>query len=164
VTTNPAPCLAPDGRLLLYYRSNTPQGCRIGVAAADTPDGPFARLRDEPILADCHIEDPYVFWMRDHYELLAKDLSGDVTGELGAGVHAVSENGMDWQLADPAKAYSRTIAWSDGGRETLGSLERPQLLFEDGEPAYLFAAAADGPGGFRKATRTWNQVIPLNGT
>jgi hypothetical protein len=24
--------------------------------------------------------------------------------------------------------------------------------------------AADGRGGFRKATRTWNQVIPLNRT
>jgi hypothetical protein len=125
VTTNPAPCLAPDGRLFLYYRSNTSDGCRIGVAAADTPDGPFLRLRDEPILADCHIEDPYVFRMKDHYELLAKDLTGRITGELDAGVHAVSEDGIEWELADPPRAYSRTIAWSDGRAETLGSLERP---------------------------------------
>ena len=28
-------------------------------------------------------------------------------------------------------------------------------------PIALFAAAADGPGGFDYAENTWNQVIPL---
>ena len=45
----------------------------------------------------------------------------------------------------------------------LGCLERPQLLFdENGEPEYLFAAAADGPGGFRNAFNTWNIAVALN--
>ena len=30
-----------------------------------------------------------------------------------------------------------------------------------GEEAALFAAVADGPGGFQKAENTWNQVFPL---
>ncbi|MFW5753059.1 MAG: hypothetical protein ACOCYV_03315, partial [Planctomycetota bacterium] len=50
VVTNPAGCLRPDGRVLLYYRANTPTGCKIGVAVADDPCGPFERLREDPIL------------------------------------------------------------------------------------------------------------------
>lgn len=29
-------------------------------------------------------------------------------------------------------------------------------------PTHLFAATADGPGGFRNADNTWNMVIPLD--
>ena len=44
----------------------------------------------------------------------------------------------------------------------LGSLERPQVLFDsEGRPRALFAAAADGPGGFQNASNTWNQVFLL---
>ena len=35
IVTNPAPCVLPDGRIYLYYRSNTPEGLRIGLAVAD---------------------------------------------------------------------------------------------------------------------------------
>jgi len=77
------------------------------------------------------------------------------------GIHATSRNGTDWQLSDPLKAYSRTVTWDDGTTTVQGCLERPQLLIEHGRPTYLFAATADGPGGFRNASRTWNMVIPL---
>jgi hypothetical protein len=76
-------------------------------------------------------------------------------------VHAVSRDGLSWQLADPPKAYSRTVRWSDGWVVTQGSMERPFVLFEDGRPAWLYAATADGPGGFRRAMNTWNMVVPL---
>ena len=29
------------------------------------------------------------------------------------------------------------------------------------QPTHLFCATADGPGGFRNATRTWNMALPL---
>ncbi len=165
VVTNPAPCvLQDDGRILLLYRSNTPQGLRIGAAMADGPDAPFQRIADNPVLTlpgKGHVEDPFVWWAGDHFELLAKDMTGDITGEVHAGVHARSTDGASWQLADPPKAYSRRIAWDDGTATTQGCVERPQLLFHDGVPTHLFAATADGPGGFNEATDTWNMVIPL---
>ena len=58
-------------------------------------------------------------------------------------VHATSADGVHWTLSDPPKAYSRRLAWGDGVVTVQGSLERPQLLFEDGEPRYLFAATGD---------------------
>jgi len=164
IVTNPAPCILPDGRILLYYRANTPNGLRIGAARAENLGAPLERISDDPVLVfegDNHVEDPYVWWAGDHLELLAKDMTGGITGEKHAGVHATSHDGLRWTLADPPKAYSRRVVWNDGSVTVQGSLERPQLLFHDGRPTHLFCATSDGPGGFHNATRTWNMVLPL---
>ncbi len=164
VVTNPAPCLRREGGILLYYRSNTPHGLRIGVALAKEPGSAFHRLKDDPVLTfagDNFVEDSYVWWEHGCYQLIAKDMTGGITGEQHAGIHARSLDGLDWSLCDPSKAYSRRIRWDDGHLTVQGSFERPQLLLEDGHPTHLFAATADGPGGFRNAENTWNMVIPL---
>ena len=163
VITNPAPCVRPEGGLFLYYRSNTPKGCRLGLAQAAEPGESFERAVEGPILdtADEPIEDPFVWWSGERYELLAKDLTDRITGEWHAGVHAWSDDGLAWQLCDPPKAYSRTVRWADGTSTVQGCLERPQLLLENGIPTCLFAATGDGPGGFEKADNTWNMAIPL---
>jgi len=160
ITTNPAPCVSGDGSILLVYRSNVPgKGTRLGVAKADKLGATFERIRDDYM--DFYVEDPYIWWAGDHYEMIAKDQSGELTDEYQAGVHAVSKNGLDWTVSMPAKAYSRTIAWDDGSSVNLGSFERPQLLIENGKPVCLYCATGDGPGGFNNATRTWNVATPF---
>ena len=166
IVTNPAPCILEDGRILLLYRSNTPNGLRLGAAMAAGPDEPFLRIHDDPVLifeGGNHVEDPFVWRAGDHLELLAKDLTGGITGEVNAGIHATSTDGIDWQLMDPPKAYTRAILWDDGTTTVQGCVERPQLLIDeaDGVPTHIFCATADGPGGFRDASNTWNMVIPL---
>jgi len=164
IVTNPAPCVLRDGRILLLYRSNTPEGLRIGAAVAGSWRGPYERLSDEPVLrlaGGSFVEDPFVWRVGDHLEALAKDMTGGLTGELHAGVHLHSDDGLDWEPCSPPKAYSRRVVWDDGTVTTQGSLERPQLLIQEGVPTHLFAATADGPGGFHNASRTWNLVIPL---
>ena len=160
VTTNPAPCVVDDGSILLVYRSNIPEkGTRLGVAKAEKLGAPFKRIRDKYM--DFHVEDPYIWWVEDHYEMIAKDQSGKLTEEYQAGVHATSKDGIDWTISNPAKAYSREITWDDGTTVNLGSFERPQLLIEDGKPVCLYCATGDGPGGFRNALRTWNVATPF---
>ncbi|OGV63037.1 MAG: glycosyl hydrolase family 43 [Lentisphaerae bacterium RIFOXYA12_FULL_48_11] len=164
VVTNPAACVRKDGSVLLVYRSNTPQGLRLGVTRATTFEGPYERISDEPILkleGGNFVEDPFIWEVGNGFEMIAKDMTGGITGEKHAGIHALSSDGLSWTLPKEPKAYSRTVRWSDGKETTQGSLERPQLLFQDGKPAFLFAATADGPGGFRAASNTWNLVIPL---
>lgn len=167
VVTNPSPCVAPDGRILLYYRST---GAKLGLAVANSPDAAFVRQSDKPVVdpgKGLRIEDPFVFWNHDHYEMVCKDLTGHITGEFHAAVHQVSDDGIAWKLAPKSKAWSRTIHWDDGQQTTQGSIERPFILFEAGKPAYLFAATADGDGpsngrpGHYFAQNTWNMVIPL---
>lgn len=165
VVTNPAPCILPDGRTYLYYRSNTPDGLRIGLAVADQPEGPYERYSDDPVLQFANngfVEDPFVWFNEDHFEMLAKDMDGSICGEFHAGVHLFSKNGIDWQIPENPKAYSREVLWDNGEKVIQGCVERPQILFDEtGNIQCLFAAVADGPGGFRNAENTWNMAIPL---
>jgi hypothetical protein len=169
MTTNPAPCVKPDGSILLIYKSAGDQQdlLRMGVAYARHFDGPYERLSDDMIFrfdeTGDHIEDGYVWWAaeQNRYEIIMKDMKGGICGERHAGIHGYSSDGVHWHISEPPLAYSRKIRWEDGSETVQGSLERPQLLFHDGKPTHLFAATADGPGGFHRATTTWNMVIPL---
>lgn len=162
IVNNPAVCRLPSGRVLLYYRS---YGMKLGVAGADRPEGPYLRLLDGPLaaLAPHAMEDMFVWWNGERLEMLAKDCTpgGTLTGEKGAGLHATSDDGLEWRLSDPVKAYTRRITWDDGSVTTQGCLERVQLLIEENRPRALFAATGDGPGGFDSCTSTWNIGIPL---
>ncbi len=160
IVTNPAPCVGPDDRIYLFYRSNPPQGLRIGLAIADRPEGPYVRQGNGPVLEGFSVEDPFVWHDGKDFRMFAKDMDGSITGEKHAGAAFVSANGIKWEYSH--KAYSRTVVDSRGNEIHLGSLERPQPLIEaDGSMRYLFAAAADGPGGFRNAANTWNACCLL---
>lgn len=126
--------------------------------------GPFTGRGEEPVLRftpDVSIEDAYVWRHADGFAMIFNDLEGHVTGEDHAGGLALSDDGTHWRIADHPKAYSRTIRWEDGRTTRQASFERPQLLVQDGTPTHLFAATADGPGGFSRASNTWNMVVPL---
>jgi hypothetical protein len=169
VVTNPAPCVLADGRLLLYYRSYIKgKGCRLGLAIyRDLESGPEWRS-DAPLFDEegTSYEDPFVFEIDGHLEMIAKDLTGKATGELHSAAHLLSKDGITWQLANPPRAYSRTLAFDDGTVRTLSNMERPFLLMEGGKPAFIFAAMAEGPeaepGGFSGIQRSWNGVVPLD--
>jgi hypothetical protein len=167
ITTNPAPCLRPDGSVLLLYKSVEARGLpiRYGIAGAEHFDASYERLSNDPFdpLHDPSLsyEDAYVWHEDGLYQMIFNDMTGRITGEDHAGAHAVSGDGVTWYLADTPKAYSRTVQWSDGTITNQGSFERPQLLIQDGRPTHMFAATGDGPGGFWNASHTWNMVVPL---
>ncbi|MEM1058670.1 MAG: glycoside hydrolase family protein [Verrucomicrobiota bacterium] len=167
LVTNPAPCVLDSGEVLLLYKatSGDHSPIRYGVAWANSPEGPYERRgADAPITfqdPSLSYEDACIWKQDGRFYMIFNDLSGKLTGEDHAGALAVSTNGVDWVLHESPKAYSRKVRWSDGRTTRQGSLERPQLLFRHGRPTHLFAATADGPGGHRLATSTWNMVIPL---
>ena len=167
LTTNPAPSVAANGSVLLLYKSATTErgASKYGVAQADHFRGPYRRLRDTPIEwaedPTLSYEDAFIWREDGQYRMIFNDMSGKLTGEDHAGAYAVSPDGINWRLGTPPKAYSRRIRWDDGAAAIQGSLERPQLLIQDGRPTHLVCATADGPGGYARATRTWSIVIPL---
>lgn len=167
LTSNPAPCVHEDGSVLLIYKARRYEGrvhgkMTIGVASAEHYLGPYRVLSEEPVFPpEFHIEDPFIRQNGQGYELIAKDMEGTLCGEKHGGIHAVSPDGLHWRLSDAPHSYSRTIHWDDGTMQTMGNLERPFILFQNGKPTHLFAAVADGPGGFSHAAHTWNQVIPI---
>lgn len=169
LTSNPTPCVRPDGGVLLIfkaraYEGHTNGGMTLAAAVADEVGGRYRVVRGEPLVsrgAGGELEDPCVWWQDGRYHLIAKDMTGDICGEKGAGAYATSTDGLEWSWATGTKAYSRDITWDDGSRQTLGSFERPAMLLEQGVPTHLFAAVADGPGGFTRASNTWNLALPL---
>jgi hypothetical protein len=168
LVSNPSPWVHADGSVLLIYKSRPLLGQRwgaqqLGVAYADHFSKSFLRITPSPLKigGGSEIEDPHLWWQDDHYELIAKDMTGSITGEKNAAIHARSVHGLEWSLCEPAKAYSRQLVWNDGEFHLLGSMERPFVFLEKGTPKCLFVAAGDGTRGFSDATRTWIATIPL---
>lgn len=171
VVTNPAPCVCPDGSIFMYYRSNTPQGLKIGVAKADSPTGEYKRMLNTHIFAPYEsvvVEDPFVWFDKDHYEMIAKDVNGLTCGEIFGGAHFISADGIHWDYAKERKAYSRLVKFDDGSEKLIYHLERPNITFVDGKPSFLSAAyGKDGGkkqahgGNFDVMSMSKTLIIPL---
>lgn len=173
-TSNPAPCIHEDGSVLLVYKTRTYKPrpypaflhgdtMSFGVARANHYLGPYTALTDETIYptSKFHLEDPFIYQVPGGYEMIAKDMDGNICGEYHGGIIARSKDGVKWEALEGQQSYTRKIKWDDGEEEVMGSLERPFILFHDHKPTHMFFATADGPGGFVNAGNTWNMVIPL---
>lgn len=162
VVTNPSPVVSPNGEVYLVYRTFVRgTGHRLGLSKANNPIGPYEKLGNGPI-SNAQVEDPNIWYQAGKYYIIAKDMTGNITGEKHAGVFLWADDLSVWNIADSSKAYSRTLTWTNGETITMGSLERPFVFQnEKGEPTHIFFATADGPGGFREAQNTWNTSIPL---
>ena len=172
ITSNAAPCVHKDGSVTLLYKSGTvlhprthyPGRFHLGVARARHWAQPFERLSDDPIVItghpDHHLEDPYLWWDGTGYEMIAKDMTGEVCGEAQAGIHATSADAVTWKLAASPKAYARTVRCDDGTTTTLPKLERPQLLIERGRLTHLFFATLEQDNA-GQVVDSWSGVIPL---
>lgn len=152
MTSNPSAALMPDGRILMVYKAvgngDMPKGGPVicGVAIAEDPLGPFEKA-DKPIMQnpenDWSVEDPFIWYGDGKYYALVKDFQGYFTK---SDVHSTalfeSDNGMDWFPGDNPFAFDIHFTWSDGEKEDLAWLERPQLYIENGQPKVLLCAAA----------------------
>lgn len=171
--SNPSPCVDEHGNVIMIYKSrpylDTPINgflhgkMQLGIAKGDVKKLEFEQISERPLFEEEEfvLEDPFIWKAEEGYHMIAKDMFGDICGEEHGGAYAYSKNGVDWEIQKQVQSYSRTIKWDDGKTEVMGSLERPFILFEDGKATHMFFATADGPGGFEKATTTWNMVIPL---
>lgn len=171
LTSNPSPIIHDDGSAILVFKSRAYRDkypfhgdMNIGVARAPHFEGPYTVAVNEPIFGVGRvgeIEDPFVWQDATGLHLIAKDQRGGITGHKHAGILAHSKDALRWSMDEKPLAYPRTLTWSDGPTETLGQLERPFILFQDGKMTHLFFSAMDGPGGFAHGTRSWNLVVRL---
>jgi hypothetical protein len=171
LTSNPSPLIQEDGSVLLVFKSRAYRDqypfhgdMSIGVARAPHIEGPYKVVVDEAIFGVGkvgEIEDPFLWQDKSGFHLIAKDQRGGITGHKHAGILAHSRDGIHWTVDREPLAYPRGVTWSDGRAETLGQLERPFILFENGVMSHLFFAAMDGPGGFANGTKSWIVTVGL---
>jgi hypothetical protein len=53
-----------------------------------------------------------------------------------------------------------TVLWDDGTTTEQANVERPSLLFINGQPSHLFLATGTGPRPY-VCEKSWVMVIPL---
>jgi len=177
LVTNPAPCLSPDDKMLLIYKTVRYQTRpytglsvhfpfqELGAIIADRFDGDYTTVRtDAPLISEYHMEDPFVWYDDDGYNMMVKDMDGRLCGEELGGVLGHSKDGLHWEFKKDFLFYTRNILWDDGVVRQMGNLDRPFLLFENGKPTHAFFATSDISisEGDITATKTWNMVIPLD--
>ena len=124
-TNNPAPCVCPDGSILLLFR-----GDHMDIHAAKAPDieGPYEVVAG-PLVEEI-TEDPFVWRQNGEYRMILEDCGGAYTGTRVNGAMFRSDEGLNWTAADPILAYSHPIVLEDG-TEVHGRQEKPSLLLDE---------------------------------
>ncbi len=170
VTTNPTVTARPEGGVLMIYkgvarRRPLPFGGPVVLltATADSPVGPFVK-QSRPVFSlpgvNFAAEDPFVWYdyARTRYYAIIKDNEGYFTHAGKSLSLWESTNGFDWALSPHPLVSKIEIDWQGRGRQTLNSLERPQLTFgPDGKPQFLLCAVDESPA----RTHSYNVRIPL---
>ncbi|WP_299668743.1 glycoside hydrolase family protein [uncultured Polaribacter sp.] len=166
IISNPAPVIHEDGSVLMVYKSapvtyperNKNRKMRFGVLTANHYLGEYTRMgadnkiRIKPIETD--VEDPYIWHDGTKYFMLAKCMNKLITGEKGAGFMATSKDGIEWETPDNPAAYGKTLNLSDGTKEKMKKLERPQILIENGKPTHVFFACINSKSEIFNTVRT----------
>ncbi|MEO0732321.1 MAG: glycoside hydrolase family protein [Bacteroidota bacterium] len=151
MTSNPSVTKRPDGGYLMVYKAvgkKLPGKWRGPVvhcvATSDNPTGPFKKY-DQPVFTaegfDFPAEDPSIWYQDGKYRAIVKDMNGAFTDAGRSLVLFDSEDGFDWQLAEKPLLSRLEINWSDGTKQEVDHLERPQLYLENGKPVALLCAS-----------------------
>ncbi|MVN90638.1 glycoside hydrolase family protein [Mucilaginibacter aquatilis] len=162
-TTNPAFIKHPNGQYWLFYKSwNTAEydnakdltvrgNRKYGLAIAETLAGPYIKYDGNPVVdfsklpGNAQLEDAFVWLDKGKFKMLARDM-GIFNHENGLLME--SKNGKKWQ--QPKVAYYGASHYNiiqpppPSYLKKYGRFERPQLLFQNGKPTYLFTASQGG--------------------
>ncbi|MBN8456929.1 MAG: endonuclease/exonuclease/phosphatase family protein [Verrucomicrobia bacterium] len=150
------------GKFLLYFkaRNRSQAGTVYGVAVSQQLDGPYQISGGPLTTGGVTIEDGCAFVWKNKVCLISTDNHGSVTGIRGGGALWVSDDGLKFNTAWTQIAYGRIPAYDQeydakrvkriyGGDPKL---ERPKILMQDGQPAWLYAPSGwNITGGNRTA-------------
>lgn len=167
LVSNPAPALYKDSVVLVYKQVSKSAELRggkvtFGVAFAASPHGPFTKHPNrifEPASGTKEwmvAEDPFVWYHKNTFYAIVRDVTGSFSGEAGALAGLYSHNAMQWLPMPAPKVIGYHFMWQ-GGQPSASKLERPWLLFEKGKPQYLYGATRADV----QQTNSFNVAIPL---
>lgn len=161
-TTNPAFVKHPNGQYWLYYKSwNTKDyetstdpvikgNRKYGLAISEKLEGPYEKYKRNPVIdfstkgKNRQFEDAFVWRQHNKFTMIARDM-GIYNQEDGLIMQ--SKNGIHWN--EPKIAYYAAGKYIQQPAppsylKKYGRFERPQILFMNNKPAYLFTASQGG--------------------
>lgn len=161
-TTNPAFVKHPNGQYWLYYKSwntndyETDPGPirgnrKYGLAIAEKLEGPYIKYSGNPVIDfsgrgnNTQLEDAFVWLEKKRFKMLARDM-GYYNHEDG--IIMESKDGLAWSAPKiayyGAEKYGIRQPPPPPSLKKYGRFERPQILFIDNKPAYLFTTSQGG--------------------
>lgn len=155
IISNPAPWVDADGSVTLVYKSanlphprgHYPGRFHLGLARAPHWSAPMERVMPEPVRIDGHpdphVEDPCIWRREGGWEMLAKDMTGELCGETQGSACFRSEDAKFWRLCDPPLGVSRRVELHPDGCMELTKRERNKVLLEDGNLRCLYSAVLE---------------------
>jgi len=164
---NPSVTQRPDGGYLMVYKAVGDKGKKpFGgpvvhvVATSEAPTGPFIK-QPNPVFtsndSSFAAEDPYIWYQSDRYWAIVKDMNGSFTHAGTSLALFESTDGFSWKPAAHPLVSTLNLKRTGEKQQKLMKLERPQLVFENGEPTVLLCAGV--PEG--KLDESFNVQIPL---
>jgi len=150
MVSNPSITQRPEGGYLMVYKAVGKKRPGIWggpvvhcVATADYPTGPFNKYDKAVFQAKGHdfpAEDPFIWHQEGKYRAIVKDMHGAFTNSGRALVMFDSKDGFDWKLSNNPLVSTLEINWTNGYKQQVDHLERPQLYIENGKPIALLCA------------------------
>jgi hypothetical protein len=144
-----------NGQYLLYIKSvvfpspeSKSRKYMYGVMVSDTLEGPYKHHPEYVTPSTMPLEDAYAFSLDDSVYMLSRDF-GASKGSSGGGLLWKSKDGFHFDKKDVTRAYEdlehyeveEALHNGTAYRGKLdGHMERAQVLFIDGQPAYLYLA------------------------
>ena len=142
-----------------------------GVALSNQLEGPYTKQPNRLIDSYDPMEDAYAFSYKDRVWMFFRDMAGK---KGGGGMVLNSKDGIKFDYDDATVGFHH-LAHYIGNEELAkrfvyrgpkhGHLERPQVLFVDGKPAYLYAASGMGfPEAYGCCSYVFKMTFETQGT
>jgi len=144
--TNPSIWPCAGGVLVMAYATSCPKceqspgNKHIGVAVAETFNGPYIDVTPKEPVFPFASEDPVIYYSKElgYWHILAHSHSGSGT------VHAfATQPDGPWTISS-TPPMSENIEWTDGTVTKVKKRERPQVIFIDGVPSLLVNGVEPG--------------------
>jgi hypothetical protein len=137
-----SPIIGEDGKYLLYFKG---KGANMGVAVAKQLDGPYVHQPAKLSANEVRVEDGYAFVQDGQVWLVTTDNRGKYT--RGGGLLWTSRDGMTFDPNAQRGYFGPSHYLPTVERSQLrsyygaGTFQRPQVLVQNGRPAYLYIAS-----------------------
>lgn len=159
--SNPTFLVDEAGKYRIYYKSVTDkykpnQFREISLAISDDIEGPYENHKANPLISyadmGLDIEDPYAFYYKGMYYLIVEDRM-DVKSALEGNQKTLDKKqlggkrpGLIYQSKDGIRWGRPEIGYNTNSfyfNQELARSERPNILWKNGKPEYLFLACHD---------------------